>query len=164
MLRTPLLALLLALACGPKSGDSDTASTDASTSEVTDSSASTTSGATDSSASTSATSSATGSTGGSSSGTSTGPEPDYKRECQPQDFVCDDWGCDSAPSVQEGECYKPCTPDAGIGELDPECDEPERPFCSQVGQSFGGDFDCNGCVHVCIAEPLNQCQLPADGC
>lgn len=156
MNRAPLLALLLALACGPKSNDSDTASTDGSTSEVTDSSAST-SGVTDSSASSSASS-------GASSGSSTGPDPDYKRECQPEDFVCDDWGCDTAQSVQEGECYKPCTPDAGIGELDPECDEPERPFCSQVGQSLGGDFDCNGCVHVCIAEPLNQCQSPADGC
>ena len=160
MNRAPLLALLLALACGPKSNDSDTASTDGSTSEVTDSSAST-SGVSDSSASTTASSSASS---GASSGSSTGPDPDYKRECQPEDFVCDDWGCDTAQSVQEGECYKPCTPDAGIGELDPECDEPERPFCSQVGQSLGGDFDCNGCVHVCIAEPLNQCQSPADGC
>lgn len=155
MLRTPLLALLLALACGPKGNDSDTASTDPTTSDTSD--------ATDSSAS-SATSGVGSTTGGSSSGGSTGPDPGYKRECQPGDFVCDDWGCADAPTVDEGECYKPCTPNAGIGELDPECDEPERPFCSQVGQAFGGDFDCNGCVHVCIAEPFNQCQSPADGC
>ncbi|WAS95618.1 hypothetical protein [Nannocystis punicea] len=93
---------------------------------------------------------------------STTADPNYERECQPGDFVCHDWGCQEV--TKEGECYKPCTPDGEIGGVDSECDEPERPFCSQVGLALGGDFDCNGCAHVCIAEPLNWCDYGTDQC
>jgi hypothetical protein len=93
---------------------------------------------------------------------STTADPNYKRDCQPGDFVCDDWGCQGG--TEAGECYKPCTPSGEIGGTDSECDEPERPFCSQVGLSHGGDFDCNGCKHICVAEPLNWCDHGADQC
>ncbi|MBZ5713902.1 hypothetical protein [Nannocystis pusilla] len=93
---------------------------------------------------------------------STTADPNYKRDCQPGDFVCDDWGCQAA--TESGECYKPCTPSGEIGGTDSECDEPERPFCSQVGLAFGGDFDCNGCKHICVAEPLNWCDYGANEC
>lgn len=90
-------------------------------------------------------------------------DPEYHRECQPGDFVCDgDFGCEDA--TLPGECYKPCTPDGEVGALDSECDEPERPFCSQVGLAEGGDFSCNSCVHICMAEPQNQCEFGADEC
>lgn len=103
-------------------------------------------------------------TGDSTVGSSTGfPDPDYLRECQPDDFVCEDWGCENGKDVVLGQCYKPCTPDV-IGEVDAECDEPERPFCSQIGQAFGGDFDCNGCAHICVSAPINQCNLGIASC
>ncbi|MFY0539321.1 hypothetical protein [Nannocystis pusilla] len=90
-------------------------------------------------------------------------DPDYHRECQPGDFVCDgDIGCEDA--TLPDECYKPCTPDGEVGAPDGECDEPERPFCSQVGLADGGDFSCNSCVHICMAEPQNQCDFGADEC
>ncbi len=104
------------------------------------------------------------STGESSTGeSSTGSGSDYARECQPGDFVCDDWGCEQAPVVRSGWCYKPCTP-GEIGGVDDECDEPERPYCSQVGLSMGGDFDCNGCAHICVSEAIDQCQASAEQC
>lgn len=106
----------------------------------------------------------TSTVGTSTVGTSTGfPDPDYLRECQPDDFVCEDWGCENGKHVVLGQCYKPCTPDV-IGEIDAECDEPERPFCSQIGQAFGGDFDCNGCTHICVSAPINQCNLGVASC
>ncbi|MCY1060142.1 hypothetical protein [Nannocystis sp. SCPEA4] len=143
-----------------EASSSGSSSTDASSSEPTgtdsDSSSSEPTG-TDSEASSSEASSSepTGTS-------STTADPNYKRDCQPGDFVCDDWGCQEA--TEAGECYKPCTPSGEIGGTDSECDEPERPFCSQVGLAFGGDFDCNGCKHICIAEPLNWCEYGADEC
>ncbi|MCY1009458.1 hypothetical protein OV079_28620 [Nannocystis pusilla] len=110
---------------------------------------------------TSETSSETSTSTSTSTGEPTGGPP-YERNCQPGDFVCDDWGCEGA--AEAGECYKPCTPSDGIGGFDSECDEPERPFCSQVGRAFGGDFDCNGCAHVCLAEPINWCEYREDQC
>jgi hypothetical protein len=101
--------------------------------------------------------------GGSDESTGTGADPDYERVCQTDDFVCDDWGCVNPPNVVDGECYKPCTP-GEIGGTDDECDEPERPYCSQIGLSQGGDYDCNGCVHVCVAVPTNQCNANAGSC
>ncbi|MCA9660735.1 MAG: hypothetical protein KC486_20505, partial [Myxococcales bacterium] len=111
--------------------------------------------------SSSSSSSATETSGASTS--TTGPDPDYVRACQAGDFTCDDWGCANPPNVVEGQCYKRCTP-TEVGGLDDECDEPERPYCSQVGHSQGGDYDCNGCFHVCVAAPIDQCQAGADGC
>jgi hypothetical protein len=96
-------------------------------------------------------------------GTTVGPDPDYVRDCQPDDFICDDWGCEWGPAVVLGQCYKRCTP-TEIGEPAPECDEPERPFCSQIGHAFGGDFDCNGCEHICISEPANVCHQEIAAC
>ena len=89
-------------------------------------------------------------------------DPDYRRDCQPGDFVCDDLGCEDV--TIPGECYKQCTPDGEVGGVDSECDEPERPFCSQVGLADGGDFSCNSCVHLCMAESVNWCDFGADEC
>ncbi|MCA9637950.1 MAG: hypothetical protein KC420_18105 [Myxococcales bacterium] len=130
-------------------------------SATTDTASSSSSGASHSSTSASSASSS-GSTGDTSSGSS-GPDPDYVRACQPGDFTCDEWGCENPPNVAPGQCYKRCTP-TEIGGPDDECDEPERPYCSQVGRSLGGDFDCNGCAHVCVAAPINQCQQGVDAC
>lgn len=154
--------IFASLACGPGSGGStgDDATDGTSTGDV---SASTdTDGPTEG---TSATSAATtgGTTGETTGSTTVGPDPDYVRECQEGDFVCDDWGCEVKPTVKPGECYKRCTP-SEIGAVDDECDEPERPFCGQVGLALGGDFACNGCAHVCLAEPLDYCAEPADSC
>jgi len=117
--------------------------------------------------STTASSSSTGDTGDtgevSSTGSTGGPDPDYVRECQDGDFVCDDWGCVNGPVVKPAECYKRCTPDV-IGEPDAECDEPERPFCSQIGRAYAGDFDCNGCAHICVAASINQCNQDIASC
>ncbi|MFZ6183671.1 hypothetical protein [Nannocystis pusilla] len=146
------------------SGDADGTATDGdATSEATTESStdasSTDASSTDASTDGSGTDASTGETTGTGSTTA---DPSYERECEPGDFVCDDWGCQEA--TQAGECYKPCTPSGEIGGVDSECDEPERPFCSQIGLSFGGDFDCNGCAHVCLAEPLNWCDYGADEC
>lgn len=126
-------------ACGPKSDDSAT--------DAAGSSSSTGGGAT--------TGQPTGG-GTGASGSTGGPDPNYVRECQPNDFVCDDFGCQNGLTVKSGECYKRCTPDV-IGGPDPECDEPQRPFCSQVGRALGGDYDCNGCAHICISDSYNWC-------
>ena len=99
----------------------------------------------------------------SSSGGTGDPDPDHVRECQKEDFVCSDWGCENLPHVKLSQCYKRCTPDE-IGGPDAECDEPERPFCSQVGQAFGGDFDCNGCAHICVSAVINQCDQDVASC
>jgi hypothetical protein len=154
---------MTAIACGPGGGESDTDSTSEpgstggeSTGEPTGSTTSEPTGSTGSTSS-------TGSTGEGSSSTTLEPDPDFVRECQPNDFKCEDWGCNNQKSVKLGECYKRCTPDV-IGEKDAECDEPERPFCSQVGVAGGGDFDCNDCTHVCVAEPTNQCDQDAMSC
>lgn len=157
---TPSRLLSVALLLGPLAacggGDSGSA-TDASTGAGTAGN-STTSGATaDSTGSTEP----TGSSGAPEP--TGGPDPDFMRVCQPGDFVCDDWGCPNPPDVKGGECYKPCTPTA-VGEPDVECDEPQRPFCSQVGLSFGGDFDCNGCAHICVSAPIDQCGQDVDQC
>jgi len=92
---------------------------------------------------------------------------DYERDCQPGDFNCQGFGCEDQDSVIFGECYKKCTPDssAAIGEPDDECDEPQRPFCGQVGDPLGGDFDCNGCHHICVAaQGINVCEAPITNC
>ena len=96
-----------------------------------------------------------------STGEPTGETP-YERECQPGGFMCDDVECGGP--VETYECYKPCIPSNGIGGFDDECDEPERPYCSQIGRTFGGDFDCNGCAHVCLAEPINYCEYGEEQC
>ena len=167
---TPRSLLLLSLALGPLAlgsactGEPGGSTGDASTGEATDPSAGdTTVAASD------ASSASTGEPTSTSEATDTGeptggPDPAYRRDCQPKDFVCDDWGCEISPDVVGGECYKRCSPDAGIGEPDSECDEPERPFCSQVGRALGGDFDCNGCAHVCVSASFNHCDQPADAC
>jgi hypothetical protein len=82
-------------------------------------------------------------------------------------LICEDWGCTSAqPSLEEGACYRRCTPSLGaVGEADDECDEPGRPYCGQVGDSLGGDFNCNGCHHVCLPTAgVVTCGQPADSC
>jgi hypothetical protein len=172
-----LVAFAALTACPNTSGES---TTDASTSAATDT-ATTDDGQSSTSAATAdttseptgtASSSSTGGSTGSSEATSTseattgttgGPDPDHVRECEDGDFVCDDWGCENPPHVKPSECYKRCTPDA-IGEPDAECDEPERPFCSQIGRALGGDFDCNDCTHICVSATINQCQQPIDSC
>ncbi len=110
-----------------------------------------------------ASSSTAADTSGSATGSGTGGE--YERECQPDDFVCDNFGC--AKAVVEGECYKFCTPDStpAIGEVDDECDEPQRPFCGQVGDALDGDFTCNGCHHICVGtQGINECMQGANDC
>lgn len=161
--RPLLVALVLSAACTVKINGSDTDASTGTTADTTDATTDT-STSTDGSTSDGSSGDSVSPTEGSSGGTTVDPDPNYVRECQPNDFTCDDWGCDTSTAVALGQCYKPCTPDGGIGEPDSECDEPARPFCSQVGQALGGDFDCNGCVHVCIAEPLNQCNAPANSC
>jgi hypothetical protein len=163
---TALLILVLSVACGPGVGDSATA-------DATDSTGTTTADASDATGTTadeptSTTAPATTGTGDPTAGETTGettlmPDPDHVRECQDGDFVCDDWGCE-APVVELGGCYKRCTPDGEPGGVDDECDEPARPFCSQVGKALGGDFSCNGCAHVCVAEAFNTCDMPKDTC
>ncbi|MDC0717532.1 hypothetical protein [Nannocystis bainbridge] len=170
-----LLTLASAPAClvdqkiggNPTDGDDATSTDSETTSEATtgnSTDAGTDGSGTDASTDGSGTDASTDGSGtDASTGTgSTTADPSYERECEPGDFVCDDWGCQEA--TQAGECYKPCTPSGEIGGVDSECDEPERPFCSQLGLSFGGDFDCNGCAHVCLAEPLNWCDHGADQC
>ncbi len=156
--RLALLALVLALpSCGPDS--SGTESTGDTTAEATGTTGGTTG------TPTTGTPTTGGTTDASSSGSSTGalmPDPSYSRACQPDDFVCKDPGCLS-PQLGYGECYKPCTPTV-IGGVDDECDEPERPYCSQVGLMEGGDWDCNGCAHVCTAVPDDHCQYGVDEC
>jgi hypothetical protein len=139
----------LSLACGPSTSESltDIASED-SGSSVADTDEPTTDGS--SSGTTDATTDAT-----------TG---EYVRVCQDDDFLCDDWGCGESPGIDEGQCYKPCTPDGEIGGVDDECDEPGRPFCSQTGKALGGDYACNACAHVCVGESFEQCGLSVDSC
>lgn len=149
--RSLLLSLSLCLACTSEPGGS---TGDASTGEATDPSAGDTTVA--------ASDASSGGTGSSTGEPTGGPDPAYRRDCQPRDFVCDDWGCEE--QLVGGECYKRCTPDAGIGEPDSECDEPERPFCSQSGRALGGDFNCNGCAHVCASAAFNDCDEPVDAC
>jgi hypothetical protein len=87
--------------------------------------------------------------------------------CSGDHLVCDDWGCTSADaSLIEGACYSRCTPAPGaVGEPDSECTDPDRPYCGQVGDSFGGDYNCNGCHHICVAEPgINACGNDANAC
>ena len=159
--RISLTVALLALACGPEPASSSTdADTSSGTTEST-SSAGTTVEATTSS--TGGTTAAT--TDASSSGTTLMPDPDYVRECKPGDYVCTDPGCPGPLDLLHGTCFKPCTPEPGkVGEPDPECDEPERPFCGQIGLFEGGDYNCNGCVHICVATPDNTCEQPFDAC
>ena len=143
-----VLAVLCASACTirePGTGSDGDVTSEASSGASTDASGTSTS--------TSGTTASTGAPTG---------EPSYERECRPGDFVCEDWDCGGP--VENGECYKPCTPSNGIGGFDDECDEPERPFCSQIGRTLGGDFDCNGCVHVCLAEPINYCEYGEEQC
>jgi hypothetical protein len=88
------------------------------------------------------------------------PDPNYRRQCAATDFGCTDWAC--RDTLVDGECYKPCTPasPAAIGGADDECDEPARPFCGQVGVSYGGDYNCNGCQFVCQSkEGVRTCPL-----
>jgi hypothetical protein len=152
------LMIVAPLACGPGSGGStgDEATDGTSTGDVSGSS-------TETDEPTGGSSTAEATTGGTSGSTTVGPDPDYVRECQEDDFTCSDWGCEVKPTVKPGECYKRCTPSV-VGEVDDECDEPERPFCGQVGLALGGDFACNGCAHVCVAEPLDYCAEPIDSC
>lgn len=94
---------------------------------------------------------------------------DYQRACEPDDYICEGFGCGfyEGEGTVAGECYKPCQPDstALIGEPDDECDEPERPFCGQVGDSLGGDFACNDCRHICVAvQGINVCEASFDSC
>ncbi|MDC0669207.1 hypothetical protein [Nannocystis radixulma] len=148
---------------GTSEGSSSESSSEASSSEPTGTASdSSSSDASSTDASSSEASSSEVSTSEPTGTSSTTADPEYKRDCQPGDFVCDDWGCQE--STESGECYKPCTPSGEIGGTDSECDEPERPFCSQVGLALGGDFDCNGCKHICVAEPLNWCEYGADEC
>jgi len=102
-------------------------------------------------------------TTGDTGSTTSGPDPDYLRDCQPMDFVCDDFGCEDPPVVLPLKCYKRCTP-TEVGGEDDECDEPERPFCSQVGLALGGDYACNGCAYICTSAPLNHCEADIDSC
>ncbi|MCY0986590.1 hypothetical protein OV203_05635 [Nannocystis sp. ILAH1] len=148
-----------------KGTDTDATTSTSSTSTTTDATTTTTTGPmTDATTTTSDGTDATTVPGTTTPTTTDGTgDPDYHRECQPGDFVCDgDLGCEDA--TLPGECYKPCTPDGEVGAADSECDEPERPFCSQVGLADGGDFSCNSCVHICMAEPQNQCDFGADEC
>ena len=165
-LRVLVSCATLALACGPESNtttDADTSSgsTAATTAEPTTAEP-TTAEPTTAEPTTGTTGATTGTTDAASSGTTLMPDPDHVRECQPGDYVCDDLNC-GAPPLGFGECFKPCTPTVP-GEVDDECDEPERPFCSQIGQFEGGDFFCNDCVHICVAFQANDCDQPADGC
>ncbi len=176
---TLMLAGSLILACGGDDGESATdASTGGATEPATTGGHSSTGSATADSTGEPTGTSSTGSsdattniatTDGSdatSEVSSTGaldPDPDHVRECQKEDFVCGDWGCENSPHVKLSQCYKRCTPDE-IGGPDAECDEPERPFCSQVGQAFGGDFDCNGCAHICVSAAINQCDQDVASC
>ena len=169
---TLMLAGSLTLACGGDDGDSATdASTGGATEPATTGGHSSTSSVTDvattdgSDATTNiATTDGSDATSEVSSSGGTGdPDPDHVRECQKEDFVCSDWGCENLPHVKLSQCYKRCTPDE-IGGPDAECDEPERPFCSQVGQAFGGDFDCNGCAHICVSAVINQCDQDVASC
>ncbi|PCC69248.1 hypothetical protein SAMN02745121_05892 [Nannocystis exedens] len=133
------------------------------TDKGTDTDATTTPGTTDATTTTGDGTDATTSPGTTTPTTTGGTgDPDYRRECQPGDFVCDDLGCEDVTIPDE--CYKPCTPDGEVGGVDSECDEPERPFCSQVGLAEGGDFSCNSCVHICTAESENWCDFAADAC
>ncbi len=147
----------LSLACGPSSTESatDVASED-SGSSVADTDAPTT----DATSGGSTSGGSTGTTEASTSAT-TG---EYVRVCQDDDFLCDDWGCAESPGIEEGQCYKPCTPDGEIGGVDDECDEPGRPFCSQTGKALGGDYVCNQCAHVCVGESFAMCGVPVDSC
>lgn len=140
------------LACGPGDGGSETDTTTGSSGEASGTSGTSGTGTT-----------VEPTTEGTVGSSGTGPDPDYVRECQPDDFKCDDWGCERPSVVVLGQCYKRCTPDA-IGEADAECDEPERPFCSQVGRALGGDFDCNECAHICVSASFNQCNQSIQSC
>ncbi|WAS95617.1 hypothetical protein [Nannocystis punicea] len=154
-----LAALALLAACSDTGKDTDGDTT--TTTTTSGGTAATTSGGgteTTTGDDTEATASSTAPTGS----TTVMPDPDYRRECQAGDFVCDDLGCEEVTIPDE--CYKRCTPDGEVGGVDSECDEPERPFCSQVGLADGGDFACNACVHICKAESENWCDFAADEC
>lgn len=149
---------LLLLACTDRE---PSMTTDESTGGTTDSTSSTTEPPTGTSGSSGATTADTDTIG-----TTDTPDPDHVRECQDGDFKCGDWGCDESEVVELGQCYKRCTP-AGpdvVGEKDPDCDEPERPFCSQVGLALGGDYSCNDCAFICTSAPVFACDLEFDSC
>src|SRR5690606_28223028 len=101
-------------------------------------------------------------TTGDTAGTTIGPDPDYVRECQDGDFKCGDWGCEE--HTEYGQCYKRCSPASPdeVGEPHADCDEPERPFCSQVGLALGGDYVCNDCAFVCTAVQVYVCEPSFD--
>ena len=95
---------------------------------------------------------------GESASAAISPDPDHRRACEDGDFVCDNWSCQL--TLESNECYQHCTPDSPelVGAVDSECTEPERPFCAQVGYSNWGDYYCNDCAHVCVAEQgIFQC-------
>lgn len=83
------------------------------------------------------------------------PDPDYRRTCERGDFDCNFDQCTGAGTDGPLGCFKPCEPATldAVGQPHPDCDEPERPFCSEVGLWQGGDYACNGCVYLCTAEP-----------
>lgn len=83
------------------------------------------------------------------------PDPEYRRACQPGDFDCTFDECNGAGTDGPLGCFKPCEPATldTVGQRHADCDEPERPFCSEVGLWQGGDYACNGCVYLCTAEP-----------
>jgi hypothetical protein len=85
-------------------------------------------------------------------------DPDYRRMCEQYDFVCENWGCadSSIEGLVDGECYKHCETDEP-GTIDDECDEPERPYCSEIPDSDFGDYDCNADATVCLATPVDWC-------
>lgn len=96
-----------------------------------------------------------------------GPDATDERVCQGSDLICElEGGC--VPYAGDLEaCYKRCTPDSDdlIGAPDDECDEPARPYCSQMGILEGGDYACNRCAHVCTAEPgPGHCSETVEGC
>lgn len=171
--RIPLLLASVVAACGPEPASPDDGAGSATGGTT---GPSTTGGETSEGTATSGTggttgdASGTGGTAGTTEDTSgpggtTGPDPGYRRECQPGDFVCDDWGCEV--HLASGECYARCTPNSegAIGGRDDECVEPQRPFCAQVGLALGGDYDCNGCAHVCVArEGIDQCGSGPNAC
>ena len=87
----------------------------------------------------------------------------YERECQPDDFVYHDRGCDlpsrdtgtgdeaTCSEEGDGKCYARC-------ETDADCTDPERPHCSNLGLYSDSDYSCAEDINICHAEEFDDCE------
>lgn len=72
-----------------------------------------------------------------------------------QDKLCGLPPGDAAPLPCEekgdGRCYRRCDDHS-------DCNEKDRPYCTQIGLYNGGDWNCNEVVYVCRERRSDYCK------